>query len=169
MVRSHHTPPSPYTNIGGVAFFRHNELLYHMDGSGRVTLFQRTFTDYEGPIEKVYQFATQNMGSYDRLKDVVSVLFSVRSDTDTVVRITYITDYGDREDLTPIRSFSWRLVPRNLAYRFLGVRRFATVARRRPGCRHIRHFSMRLENNELATDLSVVSAQIFYTYRGRER
>lgn len=158
-----------YTNIGGVAFFRHNELLYHLDGSGRVTLFQRTFTDYEGPIEKVYQFATQNMGGYDRLKDVVSVLFSVRSDTDTVVRITYMTDYENREDLTPIRSFSWRLVPRNLAYRFLGVRRFATVARRKPGCRHIRHFSMRLENNELATDLSVVSAQIFYTYQGRER
>ena len=98
-----------YTNIGGVAFFRHNELLYHLDGRGRVTLFQRTFTDYEGPIEKVYQFATQNMGGYDRLKDVVSVLFSVRSDTDTVVRITYMTDYENREDLTPIGPAEARL------------------------------------------------------------
>ena len=115
-----------------------------------------------GQIENVVR-------SESNIKDVVSVLFSVRSDTDTVVRITYMTDYENREDLTPIRSFSWRLVPRNLAYRFLGVRRFATVARRKPGCRHIRHFSMRLENNELATDLSVVSAQIFYTYQGRER
>lgn len=168
---SSYTKPSwfYYTNIAGVAFFRHNEDLFHLDGLGRVTLFRRNFADYEAPIEKVYRFATQNLGGYDRLKDVLSVLFAVRSDTDTVVRLTYLTDYGSREDLTPIRSFSWRLAPRNLAYRFLGVRRFATVARRRPGCRHIRHFSMRLENRDLGSDLSVVSAQIFYQYQGRER
>jgi hypothetical protein len=109
------------------------------------------------------------MGSYDQKKDILSVLFTVRSDTDTRMDVTYTTDYETRTDPTPIVSFSWNLAPRNLAYRFLGIRRYATVARRRPGCRHVRHFSMRLESAELSMDMSVVSAQIFYNYQGRER
>ena len=158
-----------YTNINGVAFFRQNEVCYHMDSLGRVTVFRRIFSDYNGPIEKVFRFATQTMGGYDRLKDVVSVLFAIRSDTDTVIDITYMTDYGTRKDLTPVQSYTWHMAPRNLAYRFLGVRRYSTVVRRRPMCRHIRHFSMRLENNMVGTDMSIVSAQIFYCYQGRER
>lgn len=158
-----------YDNIGGVAFFRHNETSYHLDMRGRVSVFRRVFHDYGQPIRKVYQFATQAMGGYDRLKDVLGVLFTVRSDTDTRMNITYTTDYEVRKDPTPITSFSWKLSPRNLAYRFLGVRRFSTVSKRRPGCRHVRHFSMRLESEELSMDMSVVSAQIFYRYQGRER
>jgi hypothetical protein len=160
---------SYYTNIGGVAFFRRNEVGYHLDGAGRVTVFRRIFSDYDQPIEKVYQFATQTMGGYDLLKDVTGIMLAIRSDVDTVMDIIYTTDYENRTDLTPVRSFTWHMAPRNLAYRFLGVRRFATVVRRRPGCRHIRHFSMRLENNTIGTDMSVVSAQIFYRYQGRER
>lgn len=158
-----------YDNIGGVAFFRHNETGYHMDAKGRVSVFRRVFHDYGKPIRKVYQFATQTMGSYDQKKDILSVLFTVRSDTDTRMDVTYTTDYETRTDPTPIVSFSWNLAPRNLAYRFLGIRRYATVARRRPGCRNVRHFSMRLESAELSMDMSVVSAQIFYNYQGRER
>lgn len=158
-----------FTNISGVSFFRTVEAAGHLNGEGKLTRLVRSFTDYEDPIRKVYQFATQTMGSYDRLKDVLSVLLAVRSDTDTVVDITYVTDYEERRDLTPIMSFSWRLVPRNLVHRFLQYRRYATVARRKPGCRHVRHFSMRLENNERGADMSIVSAQIFYRYQGRER
>lgn len=158
-----------FTNIGGVAFFKHNEHCYHVNASGRVTAFRRLFTDYDGAIEKVFKFATQNMGGFDRLKDVTGVLLTIRSDTDTVMDVTYSTDYGDWVDLTPISSYTWRMAPRNLAYRFLGVRRFATVARRKPGCRHIRHFSMTLTNNKVGQDMSVVSAQIFYRYQGRDR
>lgn len=158
-----------YTNILGIAFFKTENGLFHMNADGKLTMFKRTYMDYGLPIEKVYRFATQNLGSYDRLKDVNSVLFSVRSDTDTKVAITYETDYEERADLSPIISFSWKMVPRNLAYRFLGIRKYATVARRKPGCRHIRHFSMRLTNNEAGNDLSIVSAQIFYCYQGSER
>ena len=62
----------------------------------------------------------------------------------------------------------WTLVPRNLAYRFLGVSNFAMVFRRRPMCRHVRHFSMRLTNNEAGHDLSIVSAEIYYNFQGRQ-
>jgi len=118
---------------------------------------------------KVYRFATQQMGGYDRLKDVTGVLLAVRGDTNTDVRVTYGTDYETREDQTPIRSYTWRFLPRNLAFRYLGVLRFATVVRRRPGCRHVRHFWMKLDNETAGTDMSVISAQIFYRYQGRQR
>lgn len=158
-----------HTNINAVAFFGSGNIRCHMNARGRITEFQRVFGDYGQAIQKRYQFATQTMGGYDRVKNISGVLFTVRSDTDTVIHITYTTDHEIRKDLTPIRSYSWRTVPRNLAYRYMGVRRFATVARRKPGCRHVRHFSMTLENNEFGADMSVVSAQIFYKLQGRER
>ena len=152
-----------------MCFFQKNEYGFHLDGAGRVTALRRTYCDYDQGIPKVYQFAAQNMGGYDALKDVLSVIFVVRSDTNSLLNITYLTDYEQRADLTPVRAYSWSLAPRNLNHRYLGVTRFATVARRRPGCRHVRHFSMVLENDELATDMSVISAQIFYRYQGRDR
>lgn len=158
-----------HTNIHAAAFFRAGNALCHMDSGGNITEFRREFHDYGKPIEKVYQFATQSMGGYDRLKDITGVLFTVRSDTDTIVRVKYLTDYEERYDRTDVAACAWRAAPRNLAYRYLGVHRYAVVARRKPGCRHVRHFTMRLENNELRSDLSIVTAQIFYRYRGRER
>lgn len=158
-----------HTNIHAAAFFRRGEELCHLNRTGRVTVFRREYHDYGEAIEKVYQFATQSMGGYDRLKDITGVLFTVRSDTDTIVRIRYLTDYEERTDLTDIVACTWRAAPRNLAYRYLGVHRYAVVARRKPGCRRVRHFTMRLENNELRSDLSIVTAEIYYKYRGRER
>lgn len=158
-----------FTGINGIAFLRSNTSKFHLNASGQLTEFRRTFADYDGAIEKVYRFSSQNMGSYDALKDVNSVIFVVRGDADSRIRIAYLTDYETREDLYPILSLTWRFGPRNLAYRFMGIRRFATVARRRPGCRHVRHFSMRLWNNEVRMDMGIISAQVFYCFQGRER
>ena len=158
-----------YTAIKGMAFLSNPNEKYHLGMDGHLSVFRRDFMDYGGAIHKVFRFSTQNMGSYDALKDVVGVILATRSDTDTNIRIFYSTDYEYREDLTPVRAYSWRLAPRNLAWRYLGIHRFASVIRRRPGCRHIRHFYMRLENNEIATDMSVISAQILYRFTGRDR
>lgn len=158
-----------FTNIDGAAFFRTVDKSYHLDAHGRVTVFSRTFLDYGQAIEKVYQFPPQFFDSYDRLKDILYCIFTVRSDTDSVVRIRYDSDYERRYDLTDIRSYSWRLSPRNLAFRCLSIQRFAHVARRNPCYRHIRHFSIRLENNEPAQDLAIISAQIYFRYLGRDR
>ena len=158
-----------FTNIDGVAFFRTVDKSYHLDAHGRVTVFARTFLDYWQAIEKVYQFPPQFFDSYDRLKDILYCIFTVRSDTDSVVKIRYESDYERRYDATDIRSLSWKLAPRNLAFRCLSVQRFAHVARRKPCCRHVRHFSIRLENNEPAQDLSIISAQIYFRYLGRDR
>lgn len=158
-----------FTNIDGAAFFRTVDKSYHLDAHGRVSVFERSFVDYGAAIEKVYQFPPQFFDSYDRLKDILYCIFTVRSDTDSVVGIQYDSDYETRHDQTEIRSLSWKLIPRNLAFRCLSIQRFAHVARRKPGCRHIRHFSVRLENNEPAQDLSIISAQIYFRYLGRDR
>lgn len=173
-----------FTGIPAVCFFRGDSLsqgdeggtpftgarrIYHLDGQGRISRFVRNFRDYGGAIEKVYRFAAQDFGGYDRLKNVHRVILTTRSDTDSVLRIWYGTDHEERRELTPIESFSWRLSPRNLALRYLAVRRFAHVAVRRPGCRHVRHFTMRLENNEPGCDMSLVSAEIYFTYQCRDR
>ena len=159
-----------FTNIRASDFFLDAaHKLHQIDVDGRLIRFDRVFMDFEGPIEKVYRFPTQFFGSYDRLKDIQYVLLSVRSDTDTELRIQYDTDYERRDDLTNIRTLAYRLVPRNLAYRSLAVPKFAYVAKRKPGCRHIRHFTMSLSNDVTGQDLAVVSAQIFYTLQGKER
>lgn len=173
-----------FTHIPAAAFFRGDSLptgddgdapftgtrrIYHLDGQGRISRFVRNFRDYGGAIEKVYQFAAQYFGGYNLLKNVHRVVLTTRSDTDSVLNIWYGTDYEQRRELTPITSYSWRLTPRNLALRYLGVRRFAHVAVRKPGCRHIRHFTIRLENNEPGCDMSVVSAEFYFTYGKRDR
>ena len=170
-----HSDPSEsswffFNKVPGVAYFQDDEhRKYHLDSRGRVTRFERVFSDYDGPIEKLYKFPTQNFGTYDRLKDVTSVLVSVRSDTDTDIHLQYDTDYETRYDLTTIQSYTWRLFPRNLDHRCLRVAKHASTVRRKPGCRHIRHFSMTFSNNESGEDLSIASAQIFYKLQGRER
>ncbi len=158
-----------FTNIGAEAFIKVGETTLHLDAEGRVTAMKRVFADYGTAIEKVYRFATQYMGTYDRLKDITAVVFNVRGDTDSVLRVTYETDHEKREDLTPVRAMSWHLTPRNLCCRNLGILRFAAAARRKPGCRNVRHFTMTLSNNEIGMDMAVISAQVFYRYRGRDR
>ena len=159
-----------FTEIPAVSFFQDgSHRLYHLDRAGRLTAFRRVFSDYDGPIRKVYRFPTQFFGSYERLKDVTDVMISVRSDTDTEVSIRYDTDYGSRTDPTPVLTYSFRFLPRNLDHRCLSTARYACVARRRPNCRHIRHFSMTLENANPGEDLAIVSTQVFYRYQGKER
>ena len=173
-----------FTNIPAVDFFRGDSLprdweqalpytgprrIFHLDEKGRVSCFARTFRDYGGPIEKVYQFATQSFGTYERRKNIKKIVIATRSDTDTVLTVRYDTDQEQRRDLTPITSFSWKLRPRDLSKRYLGLQRFAHVAVRKPGCRHVQHFSLRLENAEAGCDMSVVSARITAAMVDRSR
>lgn len=158
-----------WTNIHPVSFVLDQSDVYHLDAAGRLTHFERVYADYAGPIKKVYRFATQYFGTYDVLKNVNSVIIVSRSDTNAETTLTYITDYETREDLTKLQAFVWSLVPRSLTFRSLRGLGFAEVFRRKPMCRRVRHFAMKLENNKLGEDLSVVSAQIFYTFQGRQR
>lgn len=149
-------------------FATDDKVLFGLPG-GRVGTWTESRADFGEAIKKKYTFATQDFDTYEVLKDVLKVIFAVRSDTNTLIDVTYVTDYETRKDPTPVVGFSWKLVPRNLTFRFLGVQRSAVAAIRKPGCWHIRHFGMVLENNEAYKDLSLVSAQIVYRYSGVDR
>ena len=158
-----------FTNIPAKAFLNAGRTTMHLDSGGRLSAMCRYFEDYGAAIEKKYRFAAQHFGGYDRLKDITSVIFAVRGDTNTSLEVAYLTDYENRKDLTPVRATSWRLCPRDLTFRDLSVSAFTTVARRKPLCRNVRHFAMELSNNEIGMDMAVISAQIFYRYQGRDR
>ncbi|MCR5663824.1 MAG: hypothetical protein K6G17_02980 [Oscillospiraceae bacterium] len=158
-----------WTGIGGIAFAAEGERLFHLDAAGRLSEFRRVFADYGRAIEKVYRFAAETFGGFDRLKNVDSVLLEMRSDTNATATLSYLTDGGRRDDPTELRAWSWQLAPRSLGFRSLRGRGPGAVFRRRPGCRFVRSFSMRLTNDRVGQDLSVVSAQVFYHEQGRQR
>ena len=150
--------------LRGVSYFRdpaHN--LYHIGdwGSklGRLTKFTSSFSDYGRPISKHYEFPTQLLGSVSRLKDVTKAVFSFGVDAESDIKLTYLTNLERREDLTGIH------VPAPSE----GVLPGPHIVIRRPMCRHIRAFSMRLENNDAGQDLAIVSAQIQYTLQDMDR
>lgn len=158
-----------FENIKARDWFSTIDTNFYGSYDGSIVKFIERFNDFGEAIERRYTFATQNFGTYEVLKDVLKVIFSVRSDTDSAMTITYKTDYEIREDLTPIRAYGYRLVPRDLTHRSLRPIAFAGTAVRQPRCFHIRHFAMTLTNNTINTDMSVVSAQILYRYNREDR
>ena len=161
-----------FTNIGARAFVQEDNEVWHFDDFSRLTKFERCFYDYdpaEGAINKIYRFATQYFGTYDNKKNVNSVIINTRSDTNSIIRVHYLSDYETREDLTPLNATAWRLIPRDLSFRNLKGSGFAHVFRRKPHCRRVQYFTMRLENNIAYMDMTIVSAQIYYVFEGRHR
>jgi hypothetical protein len=159
-----------YTNVEAQAFIKDGSSIWHLNGDGKLTSFTRSYTDYGEPIHKVYRFATQSFGTYERLKDVLYAIFIVRGDTNTNIDVYYCNDYVLDTRVTSIRSNkTWRLAPRDLSYRDLGVYSFATVAKRVFGSRRVKHFSMLLENNTAEADMCVIGAELYYRYSAAER
>lgn len=150
-------------------FFSAHGVTYHLSASGRVTRLGGYFSDYGGAIRKVYAFPTRNFGGYDLLKDVRTVLFSTRKDTPHNTAITYRNDYEARQDRVNLVTEGYdRLSERDLTERDLSVPLTVAAFRREPMCRHVRHFSMTLENNEAGKDLSILSAEMQYRFSGRD-
>ena len=152
------------------AWFLADGSTYHLNTAGRVTKLGRTFTDYGAAIPKVYQFPVRNFGSYDRLKDVLDVLFSTRADVKSNTTVIYETDYENRADRVNIATEGYdRLSERDLTIRDLSVPRYAATFRRKPMCRHVRHFALRLENREAGCDLSLFFVQVQIRFLGKDR
>lgn len=156
-------------NITPRAWFKTIDEHFYGASNGSIVKFVEQFSDFGEVIPRRYVFATQMFGTYEVLKDVLKVVFAVRSDTDTAMSIRYKTDYEIRYDKTPIYSYSWRLAPRDLTHRSLKPQLFAGTAVRIPRCFHVRHFSMALINNTVNSDMSLISAQIFYRYNREDR
>lgn len=158
-----------FTNINARAWMRRVDEWFYGTATGMIVKQSDRYADFDLPINRKFRFATQFFDTYEVFKDVTKVILMVRSDTNTVINITYESDYETRDDPTPIHAYSYALSPRNLAFRVLSTIRYAMTNVRKPGCIHIRHFSMTLTNNEIYTDMSLVGAQVFYRYSGGDK
>ena len=143
-------------NVGYVAVENTNEL-YEVTLDGKIVIFAPVFSDFgTEPINKIYRFPPRDFGSYDRLKNIKSILVTTRSDAKTNTQLKYTCDYAERIDPTNLVVILNRLL-------------YAAVFRRKPGYHNIHHLGIELSNNVAGDDLNIVSAQIFYEYRGRTR
>ena len=159
-----------FTGLSPQAFALRGGVAYLIDGDAQIVRLGETYNDFGQPIRKVYQFPVRNFGGYDLLKDVRSVILSLRADTPSDVSVIYETDYETRTDLVSLTVAGYdRLTERNLETRDLSVPRHAAVFRRKPKCKHVRHFSLRLENNTAGQNLAPYSAEIGIRYEGRLR
>jgi hypothetical protein len=167
-------------NIHASSFCRTETELHYLTRDGRlVTMGAFTesdspfsafsYTDFGEPIPKRYATPVMFFNDSDRLKDINSVIFTVAADTWSRLRATYKTDCETRQDQTEILYLFHRFLPRNLGARCLSPKTYATTIRRKPGCRHVRYFSVIVESAEKGTDMSLVSIQIFYRKQGRDR
>ena len=142
----------------------------HIDASGRLTALQSAFNDYGYPFERLFRFPTMNFGSYDCLKNVNSVIVTLGAYELENTELWYLTDYETRQDLTNLRVVDDVVYEAN---RVVGTRpdssRVPAVFRRRPMCRRVLHFTMKLINSNLDEDFELVGAQIFYNNQGRLR
>ena len=140
----------------------------HLDALGRITVLQEAFNDYGLAIERVYRFPMMSFGSYDRRKNVNSVIVTLGAFESENTELVYITDYEERADLTNLE-----VVPDYEASRIVGTRPLSetvpAVFRRRPMCRRVLHFTMRLRNNNVNEDLELIGAQVFWNMQGRLR
>ena len=159
-----------HTDISAAGFLSiENDVLYEVTPDGVIAEYKPVFYDQvryaDGALQtesirKVYIFPPRNFGTYDRLKNIMSAIFTTRADTDQQTAVRYICDYAERRDPTDLAVTASH-------NRF--DRPYASVFRRKPGYHNIRHLQIRLFNNEVGKDLSIISAQIFYTLRGRQR
>ena len=140
----------------------------HLDAYGRITVLQEAFNDYGLAIERVYRFPMSSFGGYDRRKNVNSVIVTLGAFESENTELIYITDYEERADLTNLE-----VVPDYEASRVVGTRPLSdtvpAVFRRRPMCRRVLHFTMRLRNNNINEDLELIGAQVFWNMQGRLR
>ena len=159
-----------FTGISPKAFVMRDGVPYLIDDDAQIVRLGETYSDFGAPIRKVYQFPVRNFGGYELLKDIRSALFSLRADAPADISVTYETDYETRADLVNLAVTGYdRLTERNLETRDLSVPRHAAVFRRKPKCKHVRHFSMRLENDTAGQNLAPYSVEIGIRYEGRQR
>ena len=168
------------TNFPAVSFSHAERDAHYLRPDGRIVAFGQfndvdnpfgdfAHTDFGAPIQKRYTTPILFFDDSDKLKDVNSIIFTVSADTWSRMRITYTTDCETREDLTEAYFLFYRFLPRNLRARCLTPKTYSATFRRKPGCRHVRYFSMTIESAEVGMDMSLVSAQIFYRKQGRDR
>ena len=158
------------TNTNAVALICEAGDIFHINGAGSLIGLHNEYNDYGEPIERLFRFPTMNFGSYDCRKNVNSVIVTLGAYALEDTELWYLTDYETRKDLTNLQVVDAGDYDDE---RVVGTRpdstRVPAVFRRRPMCRRVLHFTMKLVNANLDEDFELVGAQIYYNIQGRLR
>ncbi len=158
------------TNTNAVALIQEAGEIFYINQQGRLTGLQDSYNDYGYPFERLFRFPTMNFGSYDNRKNVNSIIVILGAYETENTELWYLTDYEIRKDLTNLQVVDDAIYEAN---RVVGTRpdssRVPAVFRRRPMCRRVLHFTMKLINSNLNEDFELVGAQVFYNLQGRLR
>ena len=158
------------TNTDAAALICEAGDIFHINGAGSLTGLHNEYSDYGEPIERMFRFPTINFGSYDCQKNVNSVIVTLGAYDLEDTELWYLTDYETRKDLTNLQVVAAAEYDDE---RVVGTRpdstRVPAVFRRRPMCRRVLHFTMKLVNVNLYEDFELVGAQVFYNLQGRLR
>lgn len=156
-----------WTGINPACFFKDAyHSIYNVTSGGKVLRFGTGSSDDGVAIPQFYRSPTMHFNAYERLKNVEELTLTVRADVNSSMTLTYRTDYENREDLTPIVVHSATPIPTSGTIESQFNKVF--VAKRKPGCRHVRQFAFELESRGVA-GMALVSADIFYRFTGPER
>ena len=158
------------TNTNAVALIQEAGEIFHINQQGKLTGLHNQYNDYGYAFERLFRFPTMNFGSYDNRKNVNSVIVTLGAYELENTELWYLTDYETQKDLTNLQVVDDAVYDAN---RVVGTRpdssRVPAVFRRRPMCRRVLHFTMKLVNNNLNEDFELVGAQVFYNLQGRLR
>ena len=164
------------TNINAVALICEGQEICYINGQGSLVGLHNEYNDYGEPIERLFRFPTMNFGSYDCRKNVNSVIVTLGAYEEENTELWYLTDYEERRDLTNLRvvdeegtqgtepcgdSSTHGPVPCVPDTRPQSAR-VPAVFRRRPMCRRVLHFTMKLKNENVNEGFALVGAQVFY-------
>lgn len=151
-----------HTGMEAVGFVPEaGERLFSVSVDGCISEFVTSYADFDDPIEKICELPPRTLGAYHRFKAICGVLFTTCGDAGMNTRLTWACDFAERTDPTDLTV----TIPSGQRPN----RSFAAVFRRNPGFHSLRCLSARLYNCTAGEDLSFVSAQIIYEYRGRQR
>ena len=158
------------TGMNAVALIQEAGEIFHINQQGRLSGLHNQYNDYGYPFERLFRFPTMNFGSYDNRKNVNSVIVTLGAYELENTELWYLTDYETRKDLMNLQVVDDAVYEAN---RIVGTRpesnRVPAVFRRRPMCRRVLHFTMKLVNSNLNEDFELVGAQVFYNLQGRLR
>ena len=120
------------------------------------------FNDFGEPIRAYYQTPLTMFGAEVYLKNVSEVFLQCRSDTASVVKLSYITEDSKTEDDTiVIGSKLWDAFSYTTFAWF--VIKYSKVFRRRCNLKKVQMAAMLLENNDLNRDMSVSYLGFYYS------
>lgn len=124
---------------------------------GRVAMLISDYRDFDEGYRAIWRMPVRGFNLAYRLKTVVEMWVTVRTDTNTRIQVRYITDEEQNgvleEEPILASSFSWRTFAWDtFTWRIFA---FARTFRRKPKKKKIQYFAVEFENSDPGRDLNI--------------